>query len=169
MSNISDIIEEFINKVLGSDNSLSISRNELAQFFDCAPSQINYVLSTRFTVDRGFVIESRRGGGGHIRLVRLAPDRNSIILNLEKYARQGGLTFTAGCQIVESLKENSIISEREAQMIRAAITDKALTLPIEGKEFLRANILRSILIELSRLPDKKEAEESTAETNKTDY
>ncbi len=71
MANISDIIEQFILKSLGEDDSVDISRNELANFFSCAPSQINYVLETRFTVDRGFVKESRRGGGGFIKISKI--------------------------------------------------------------------------------------------------
>ena len=63
MANISDIIERFLLDSLEKSDRISISRNELADYFDCAPSQINYVLSTRFTLDRGYIIESRRGGG----------------------------------------------------------------------------------------------------------
>ena len=64
MSNLSDIIEEFILNTIGSDDTLNLSRNELANFFNVSPSQINYVLSTRFTIDRGYLTESKRGGGG---------------------------------------------------------------------------------------------------------
>ena len=64
MANISDIIESFLLETLGDNDTLNISRNELANYFACAPSQINYVLSTRFTPDRGYLIESRRGGAG---------------------------------------------------------------------------------------------------------
>ena len=66
MASISDIIEKFILDNLGESDEIDISRNELANFFSCAPSQINYVLETRFTVDRGFVKESKRGGGGFV-------------------------------------------------------------------------------------------------------
>ena len=72
MANISDLIESFLIDLFGDESSIYISRNELAQYFNCAPSQINYVLSTRFTLDKGFAIESRRGGGGYVTLVRLS-------------------------------------------------------------------------------------------------
>ena len=69
MARLSDMIEDFINALLNeSDGQLELQRNELADYFECAPSQINYVLATRFSVDRGYYIESRRGGGGYIRL-----------------------------------------------------------------------------------------------------
>ncbi|MGN1208056.1 MAG: CtsR family transcriptional regulator, partial [Christensenellales bacterium] len=71
MNNVSDIIEEFILSTIGDEQSLNLSRNELANFFNVSPSQINYVLSTRFTLDRGYQTESKRGGGGYIVLKRI--------------------------------------------------------------------------------------------------
>ena len=67
---VSDIIEEFIMSSLDEDKFIEISRNDLAKFFSCVPSQINYVLNTRFTLNRGFLVESQRGGGGYIKVVR---------------------------------------------------------------------------------------------------
>ena len=76
MARLSDVIEEFIKSLLKeSEGQLELQRNELADFFECAPSQINYVLATRFTLNHGYYIESRRGGGGYIRIVRLDVDR----------------------------------------------------------------------------------------------
>ena len=66
MSAISDSIEKFILTLLGEDDAIELQRNELAHYFSCAPSQINYVLATRFNLGRGYAIESRRGGGGYI-------------------------------------------------------------------------------------------------------
>ena len=71
MATISDVIENFILSTLGTNNDLNLSRNELAGYFNCAPSQINYVLTTRFNLNRGFIIQSQRGGGGYIRIVRI--------------------------------------------------------------------------------------------------
>ena len=76
MSNISDIIEEFILQQLEDSDNIDLSRNELANFFSCAPSQINYVLSTRFTAPKGYIVESHRGGGGFIRLIRVNYEKN---------------------------------------------------------------------------------------------
>ena len=74
MANISDVIEQFLLDSLGEDDSLELSRNELANYFSCAPSQINYVLATRFTPDRGYAIISKRGGGGGIRVIAFYPN-----------------------------------------------------------------------------------------------
>ena len=79
MATISDVIENFILSTLGQNNDLNLSRNELADYFNCAPSQINYVLTTRFNLNRGFIIQSQRGGGGYIRIVRIKNFDNNYI------------------------------------------------------------------------------------------
>lgn len=68
MATMTDIIEKFIKDLMEEDNSIQIQRNELANLFSCAPSQINYVLTTRFTIDRGYYIESKKGGGGYVQI-----------------------------------------------------------------------------------------------------
>ncbi len=72
MRNISDIIEQYLKQVidLSNNNVIEIKRNEIADRFECVPSQINYVINTRFTLERGFVVESKRGGGGYIRIIK---------------------------------------------------------------------------------------------------
>ena len=71
MAQLSDNIEHFIKELMCEEAQIDLRRNELAQHFGCAPSQINYVLATRFSVDHGYIIESRRGGGGYVRIVRM--------------------------------------------------------------------------------------------------
>src|SRR5699024_5825931 len=73
MSNISDIIEQYLKKVLNSKgkNVVEIKRSEIANQFQCVPSQINYVINTRFTMEKGYIVESKRGGGGYIRIIRV--------------------------------------------------------------------------------------------------
>ena len=73
MRNISDIIEQYLKQVidLSNNNVIEIKRNEIADRFECVPSQINYVINTRFTLERGFVVESKRGGGGYIRIIKV--------------------------------------------------------------------------------------------------
>ena len=80
MAQLSDAIEKFIKDLMEEGAQVEVKRNELAQHFGCAPSQINYVLATRFTPDHGYVIESRRGGGGYIRIVRLAATSREELL-----------------------------------------------------------------------------------------
>ena len=90
MASISDVIEQFILQALADDDLLQLSRNDLATFFSCAPSQINYVLSTRFTPEKGFMIESKRGGGGCINLIRLNDEKANVL----KYFKYFSLLFT---------------------------------------------------------------------------
>lgn len=93
MATISDLIEQFIKSLMGESDTISISRNELAQYFDCAPSQINYVLATRFSFEHGFVIESKRGGGGSIRLMKISPSYQELLKRLDEYTTKEGLTY----------------------------------------------------------------------------
>ena len=80
---LSDAIEQFIKTMLTQEApEVELKRNELAEYFNCAPSQINYVLATRFTPDHGYIIESRRGGGGYIRIFRMAQDTSEHLLYL---------------------------------------------------------------------------------------
>ena len=129
MSNISDIIEQFILKQLEDESMLDLSRNELASFFNWAPSQINYVLSTRFTNPRGFLVESRRGGGGYIRLIRLNTDKNEYINSLIGDTLNDGVDYTTACQILDNLLMNEYITESEHGIILSCISNTALTNP----------------------------------------
>ena len=145
MANISNLIEEFIRTLMGESDTINISRNELAQYFDCAPSQINYVLATRFSFDRGFLIESRRGGGGFITVIRVSPSGKELLKRLDEYTLSEGITYQKAVQIIKMLVDEDIINQREAVIIKSAVTDKALLVPIDCKEILRSNILKSIL------------------------
>ena len=148
MASRSDIIEQFILKTLSSEPFVELSRNDLAKFFACAPSQINYVLNTRFTVNNGFVIESVRGGAGFIKVTRLTNNQANIqnLLNL----CSNPLTELDGNQILDNLYSRKLLSLGEAQMIKRAISTKALNNPLNMEEILRANILKEIIIEIMK-------------------
>ena len=145
MANISDLIESFLMDLFGDESSIFISRNELAQYFNCAPSQINYVLSTRFTVDKGFAVESRRGGGGYVTLVRLN-DEDSYITELVKNSIGDRISYQRVCQILDRLESDDIISQREKQIAKSMTSDKAiLSYDKLSKEVVRAGIFKSFL------------------------
>ena len=145
MNNLSDIIEEFILNTIGDDQSLNLSRNELANFFNVSPSQINYVLSTRCTLDRGYQTESKRGGGGYIVLKKINLDDNltEIIKSLKQ-----DLDYVSCCYILDNLKNNGIITEDEEDIIKSAISKKALSSPFKTENITRYNIFKNILINL---------------------
>ena len=148
MANISDIIEQFIIKTLGDDDSVDISRNELASFFSCAPSQINYVLETRFTVDRGFVKESRRGGGGFIKISKIKIEDDSYMNNLILESVGSELSFKRLFQITTKLCDEKIINKREQEIICSSLSDDSLSMPFTIKDSIRARAFKNILTTL---------------------
>lgn len=150
MANISDEIEQFILSVLSDDDSVKLSRNDLAHYFSVAPSQINYVLATRFNFDKGYIIESKRGGGGCITLVRISNNKEEILPELiQELDNIDVLTFNRANNFMDRLERDEIVSKDEANIIKSAISDKALNFPTHvGK--LRKNIFKEILIGLMR-------------------
>lgn len=150
MANISDIIEQFILKTMGDDESVDISRNELASFFSCAPSQINYVLETRFTIDKGFVKESRRGGGGFIKLSKINLDNDEYVSNLILESVGDELSQKRLSQILDKLKNEKIISQKEKEIIFSALSDGSLAMPFTIKDNIRAKAFKNVLTTLMK-------------------
>ncbi|MGN1259267.1 MAG: CtsR family transcriptional regulator [Christensenellales bacterium] len=153
MANVSDIIEQFILKSLGDETYIDISRNELASFFSCVPSQINYVLDTRFTMDRGFIKESHRGGGGYVRISRVPISEDSFVSGLILESVGDELTEKRAGQILDRLVTEKFLTSRERSLILASISDTALSMPFSFKDKIRANIFKSVLMQL--LKDKE--------------
>jgi transcriptional regulator CtsR len=150
MAQLSDSIEQFIKELMDEDAQIDLRRNELAQHFGCAPSQINYVLATRFSVAHGYIIESRRGGGGYVRIVRMQArsDRSLINALLERIGNS--VTEETAFAIIGQLFERGIITQNEALLMRSAVDRKALVLPVSAKDVLRAGVLRNMLIRVFR-------------------
>ncbi|MBV4419091.1 CtsR family transcriptional regulator [Clostridium tyrobutyricum] len=147
MARLSDVIEEFIKEMLESSKEpkLQIGRNELASHFSCAPSQINYVLTTRFTIDKGYYIESKRGGGGCIIIKRVACNSNKNLLNIIIEKIGNNITYNSAIQIIDGLFEADIITEREGNILKAVINDRTFNESVEDKNRLRAYILKSAI------------------------
>ncbi len=153
MSGLTNIIERFIKELLkeAEDGIIEIQRNELAEHFECAPSQINYVLTTRFTPYMGYYIESRRGGGGYIKIVKVGIDSNEDISNIIIETIGEGITKNKAYQIINTFEEEGIISERERDIIKAAIGDRAISnTDYNNRNKLRADILKNILLILAK-------------------
>lgn len=154
--NVSDIIEKFLLDTLGDELSVNFNRNELATYFAVAPSQINYVLATRFTPERGYMTESRRGGGGYITLIRVSQNVDDVLSNYIDQTLSDGIDYGKACQILERLTADGIFTENEAQLIKAAISDKALLAPTVAKNKLRGSILKCVLLETLKTHDDGE-------------
>ena len=147
MARISDIIAQFINDMIEDEKNkeVIIQRNELADKFNCAPSQINYVLTTRFTAEKGYLIESRRGGGGYIIIRRV--EYNNKEKQLEEINKSIGnsLTYNSALLLIEHLYDTNIITKREFEIIKMSINERTLS-AAEDKNKLRAEILKGIIM-----------------------
>jgi len=150
MAQLSDSIERFIKELMCEEQHIELRRNELAQHFGCAPSQINYVLATRFSVDHGYIIESRRGGGGYVRIVRMQEREEGNLLEALLNRVGNSVDEDTANAIITHLKDLKLVSQNEAMLIRAAVSRNALALPISAKDVLRAAVLRNMLVQVFR-------------------
>ncbi|AVQ40508.1 TPA: CtsR family transcriptional regulator [Clostridium botulinum] len=148
VARLSDIIEDFIKEMFQENNEseLQIKRNELANYFSCAPSQINYVLTTRFTEDKGYYIESKRGGGGCIIIRRIEFTNNKNLKELIVDRIGNSITYDNAINIIDGLVEMAVITEREAIIMKIAINDRVFGNIDISKNMLRANILKNIIM-----------------------
>lgn len=150
MRNISDTIEQHLKLLLidSREGFVEIQRNDLAQQFSCVPSQINYVISTRFTLEKGYVVESKRGGGGYIRIQRIQLPAHHVIHThvCDTIGDRIGQDHAEG--LIYQLEESRTISRREAQLLRAAISRDNLYIKLPYRDELRARLLRAMLIAL---------------------
>jgi transcriptional regulator CtsR len=144
--NISDIIEKYLKQILADSEEIEIRRSEIADLFDVVPSQINYVIKTRFTIQNGYVVESKRGGGGYIRIekVKLLDDLDVLDTLIQVIGEP--INQRDALSIVKSLYEDDVINKREGNLILAAIDKKTLAINDRDMEDqLRARILIGIL------------------------
>ena len=145
---MSDLIEEYLKKALKNEGLIEIKRNELASFFDVVPSQINYVINTRFTIQHGYSVESKRGGGGYIRFIKVQVQNDTEMLERMASIIGNRVTLKEAQVIIQTLYENEYTTRREAQMMLAAVDDQNYTGRPELDERLRANILLSMIQQL---------------------
>lgn len=146
MSSLSDLIEQYLKEMLSRSESIEVQRWRLAQMFRCVPSQINYVLETRFTKRHGYLVYSRRGGGGFIKIARIdwGPETNlPQILKKTIGARITRLEMEA---LLHRLIRNSIIGEKEAFLLNEVVEQEMEGLDEEEAALLRAPLLRAILL-----------------------
>lgn len=145
---MSDVIEEFIKELMkDEDDFIEIQRNELAEYFNCVPSQINYVIATRFRPAQGYYVESRRGGGGHIRIKKISNNKDDYLMHIiTKMEEQ--ITSNEVDILISNLLSYEMINETEAKLLKVATSDNVLIVPQQTKDALRANILKNMLLNL---------------------
>ncbi|MER1958698.1 MAG: CtsR family transcriptional regulator [Solibacillus sp.] len=151
MRNISDIIEGYLKEVIEVEGQglIEIKRNELAKQFACAPSQINYVINTRFTTEHGYFVESKRGGGGYIRILRVTIHSKKNVLDEIEEQIGGAIAQTNAERIIYRLLDEDIVSEREAGLMKAAMDRTTLQLGLPVRDEVRARLMRAMLHTIS--------------------
>lgn len=144
---ISDEIEEFIKGLFNDDEYIEIQRNDLAEYFKCVPSQINYVISTRFKPSHGYYVESKRGGGGHIKIKKLDWANENYLMNI--ISNIGDSLTVAEIDIyLSDFLTYEIIDEKEAKLLKVATSDNVLIVPTDYRDRLRANIFKNMLLNI---------------------
>ena len=144
---ISDVIEEFLKEMLKTEDELEIQRNELAEQFNCVPSQINYVISTRFKPSQGYYVESRRGGGGHITIKKINVTQSNYLMHIVTSIGDK-ITAKEVDIFISNFLSDEIVTEKEAKLLKVATSDNVLTVPIDIKDSLRAKIFKNMLVNL---------------------
>ena len=144
---ITDMIASFILDSLDEANGvLELQRSDLAQRFNCVPSQINYVMSTRFSPERGYIVESRRGGGGYIRISRVQVDRETLLMHVIN-AIGSTLDETSARAIAQNLSGNGAIDPQTARLLTAATSHRALLAVSPAlRDSVRSDIFKQVLL-----------------------
>ncbi len=145
---MSDLIEEFIKDLFDEENeAIEIQRNELAEQFNCVPSQINYVISTRFKPSQGYYVESRRGGGGHITIKKVNSSKEEYIMHIIENI-QNTLTSNEVDILISDFLSYNLITSKEAKLLKVATSDNVLKLPKDIKDQVRARIFKNMILNL---------------------
>lgn len=143
---ISDVIEAYLKEILGNSAQIEIRRSEIANHFDVVPSQINYVIKTRFTIQNGYLVKSKRGGGGYIRIERVNLLDNVDVLNSLIQAIGDSIRERDAFAIVQTLYDEKVITRREGDLMLVALSKQTLDVgntTVEAQ--LRARVLVSLL------------------------
>ncbi len=145
---ISDLIASFLQEGLdeAENGVLEVQRSDLAQRFNCVPSQINYVMSTRFSPERGYIVESRRGGNGYIRITRVRVDRQTLMMHVIN-SLGDSVDLPSARAILSNLVTSGALEENLGRTILTSVGDKALAaVPRQTRDQVRADILKQVLI-----------------------
>ncbi|HHQ1129647.1 TPA: CtsR family transcriptional regulator [Listeria monocytogenes] len=149
MKNISDVIEAYLKQVLESSEAVEIKRSEIADKLECVPSQINYVINTRFTMERGYIVESKRGGGGYIRIIKVKMnDKLQLLEAIISMVHDKKVSQSFSEDVILRLLEEEVITKKEARLMVAALDREVLILPLPDRDILRSRILEAMLVAL---------------------
>lgn len=145
---LSNLIESWIKEMMSEqDGEVELKRNELAGRFNCVPSQINYVISTRFSPERGYIVESRRGGGGYIKITRVSPKSGNELMHAVNTIGEQ-LTCTDARALIRNCYDYELITQKEARLMMAALSERSLPVKQPEQDILRAKILKNMLVSM---------------------
>lgn len=146
MSKLSNSIEDFLNELIfESGGVVEIQRSKISDQFNCAPSQINYVLTTRFTPFKGYYVESRRGGGGYIRIVKVKIEDDDERLDRFLGFVGDSITKNNSDDLLEELVRLKKVTRREMELMKVSLSDRSLS-QCENRNELRADLLKNMLL-----------------------
>ncbi|MBO8178424.1 CtsR family transcriptional regulator [Aeribacillus pallidus] len=150
MRNISDIIEKYLKRVLekSKEEIVEIKRSEIADKFQCVPSQINYVINTRFTIEKGYIVESKRGGGGYIRIIKVKTHDQAHLIDELLSLVKNRISQSSALNVIDRLLEEGVISEREAKIMSSIMDRTVLYIDLPHRDELRARMLKAMLTTL---------------------
>ena len=144
-------IEEYLKELLEAQDYIELQRSQLAGIFRCVPSQINYVLSTRFTPTQGYIVESRRGGGGYLKIVKLSWEDMSAD-SMEGFPdKDEGVSQGEAEGILKRLQEEGMITDREYLLLRAMLDRQSLGGGRQEQDRLRSRLLLAAVNTLFRM------------------
>ena len=145
---LSELIEEYIKRMMAdTDDFVEFGRNELAEYFNCVPSQINYVISTRFSPERGYYVESRRGGGGNVKIKRIDITKDSYIMHLIN-SIQKSLSQQEAEIMINNMIDYKVIDQKTGKLLKVATNDKVLALPKEQRDDVRTRLFKNMILNL---------------------
>lgn len=145
---ISDMIASFIDDMLKDSQSAELQRSELASRFNCVPSQINYVISTRFSPERGYIVESRRGGGGYIRIIRVREEPSAIMMHTLNAIGES-IDLRSAAALISNAVHSEALSENAGRLMLAAVSDAALrACDGEKRDEVRAGVLKQMILRI---------------------
>ena len=146
--NLSDMIEEYIINAISDSDQVELKRSEIAHEFNCVPSQINYVISTRFIPELGFYVESKRGGNGYIKISKINLSKSKFVKDII-YKIGGKMSQSVMDIYLRELLRYNLIDDKNASIISAALSEKSLNqVPKLSRDNVRADMFKNILVNL---------------------
>ena len=144
---MSDLIEEFIKDLFDKNELIEIQRNDLAEHFHCVPSQINYVIQTRFKPSQGYYVESKRGGGGSIKIKKINTTKSDYIMHIINNI-ESSISSNEVDILISDFLSYGLVDTKEAKLLKVATSDNVLQLGKDVKDEVRARILKNMLLNL---------------------